>query len=52
MVEKWNIGYKKRFAAGGLMSDQYHFQKKIENIPSNPIFQYSIIPVTHDRLYS
>ena len=28
MVEKWNIGYEKRSAAGGLISDHRHLYKK------------------------
>ena len=47
--EKWNIGYKKRSTAGGLISDQCHLfkNKKINLISPNPVFQHSIIPVPH-----
>jgi len=39
--EKWIIGYEKRSAAGGLISDQCYLYKN-RSIPPNPLFQYSM----------
>jgi hypothetical protein len=43
MLEKWNIGYKKRMMSlfPFPMSAGYI---KLDFIPPNPVFQYSIIP--------
>jgi hypothetical protein len=46
MLENWNVGYEKRSAAGGLIFDPYD-PHKIDLIPPNPVFQYSIIPAPH-----
>ena len=46
MVEKWNIGYDKRSAAGGLISDRSPLSKIRSHSakPSIPTFQYSSTP--------
>jgi hypothetical protein len=46
MVEKWNIGFKNRSAAGGLISDLRAVSKK-DFILLNPLFQPSNIPSFH-----
>jgi len=43
MVEIWSIGYEKRTAEGGLISDEAHLYKKRNHSakPGIPAFQYS-----------
>jgi hypothetical protein len=43
MMEKWNTGYKKRSAAGGLISGLPGVSKK-DLILLNPLFHHSSIP--------
>jgi len=46
MIEWWNVGFKNRSAAGGLISD-LRGVSKIDFILLNPLFQPSNIPAFH-----